>query len=224
MLLTSPVSRLLAIMPRALGAMGSIERIQKFLLSNDFEDKRVVIENGALPHGAVDSETNGELLDSTIISVTNLIMKESKDNDIVVKPVTFTAYQGTTTMIVGPVGCGKTTLLKYLLGEISSSSAAVRVKTPFTAYCSQSPWLQNSSIRENIIGPLEYDEVLYKKVITICALESDLARMPLGEETEVGSKGLKLSGGQKQRIVRLSSQHETSLTFSGFGASLVFSL
>ena len=114
-------------------------------------------------------------------------------------------------MIIGPVGCGKSTFLKHLLGESSFQSGTIAVRNPFVAYCSQTPWLQNLTIREVIIGPRDYDKAWYQKIISICALEQDLAQMPSGDATAIGSKGLKISGGQKQRIVSLKLKKDTSI-------------
>jgi ATP-binding cassette subfamily C (CFTR/MRP) protein 1 len=68
------------------------------------------------------------------------------------------------------------------------------------ALCEQTPWLQNGTIRDNIIGISSYDEDWYKTVIHACALVDDFAKCPSGDQTRVGSGGFAISGGQKQRI------------------------
>jgi ATP-binding cassette, subfamily C (CFTR/MRP), member 1 len=204
-LLGSPVANLLATVPNLFGSAGSVTRIQQYLSGDDFDDKRVIIENGHLPVDAFDADMNGELLDSASITVSKLILRESTNDSTTPNAITFTGNRGTVTIIIGPIGCGKSTFLKYLLGDTTSNSGTIAVKTPFVAYCSQTPWLQNSTIREAIAGPIDYDEAWYKEIISICSLDQDLARMPLGDLTALGSKGLKISGGQKQRIVCLKS-------------------
>lgn len=67
------------------------------------------------------------------------------------------------------------------------------------AYVSQTPWLQNMSIRDNILFGLPYDEERYNKVLYMAALTRDLEILEYGDSTEVGEKGISLSGGQKQR-------------------------
>ena len=62
------------------------------------------------------------------------------------------------------------------------------------------PWIQNKTIKENILFGLEYDEDLYTEVIDICQLKRDLEILPSGDETEIGEKGINLSGGQKARV------------------------
>lgn len=68
------------------------------------------------------------------------------------------------------------------------------------AYCSQVPWIEAGTVKENILFGLSYDEPRYRTVITACALEEDLAAMPAGDETEIGERGISISGGQKARL------------------------
>jgi ABC-type bacteriocin/lantibiotic exporter with double-glycine peptidase domain len=68
------------------------------------------------------------------------------------------------------------------------------------AYVQQQPWIQNKSIKENILFGIEYDEARYKETIKICELKRDLEILPAGDLTEIGEKGINLSGGQKARV------------------------
>ena len=69
-----------------------------------------------------------------------------------------------------------------------------------TAYAAQAPWVQNCSLRDNILFGKSYDEARFEAVIQACALESDIEILPNGLETEIGEKGINLSGGQKARV------------------------
>lgn len=73
------------------------------------------------------------------------------------------------------------------------------------AYCSQFPWLPNTNIGEVICQTTEIDNAWYLAVIRACVLEHDIARLPLGDSSLVGNRGLTLSGGQKQRIVSVKA-------------------
>jgi len=68
------------------------------------------------------------------------------------------------------------------------------------AYAPQDPWIFSGTVRQNILCGLDFDLVRYIQVIQACALDFDLSNFALGDETQVGEKGISLSGGQKARI------------------------
>ncbi|KAG2203106.1 hypothetical protein INT47_004913 [Mucor saturninus] len=68
------------------------------------------------------------------------------------------------------------------------------------AYVSQTAWLQNASIKDNILFGLPYLQNRYKATLTACALDKDLSYLEDGDTTEIGEKGVTLSGGQKARV------------------------
>ncbi|KAF9555324.1 multidrug resistance-associated ABC transporter [Agrocybe pediades] len=108
-------------------------------------------------------------------------------------------------LIIGPTGSGKTSILMALLGEIhfvpsNPDSWFNLPREGGIAYAAQESWVQNETIRNNILFRTPYDEVRYKKVIKQCALERDLELFEAGDATEVGERGLTLSGGQKARV------------------------
>lgn len=108
---------------------------------------------------------------------------------------------GTITAIVGKVGSGKSTVLSALLNEVTIEKGAVFVAGR-VSYCAQQPWITQGTVRDNILWGSTYDEDWYQEVLSCCALEDDLPRLPggQGDLTEIGEKGLNLSGGQKSRI------------------------
>lgn len=112
--------------------------------------------------------------------------------------------KGTIVACSGPVGSGKTTLARVILGEaFPTLSGVVKVSANRLAYCAQTSWLPNRTIREVIHGPgTEYpgDEAWYRAVINACCLDQDFAILPDGDGTLVGDGGMNLSGGQRQRV------------------------
>ena len=113
----------------------------------------------------------------------------------------FRIKKGSLTMVVGPVSSGKSTLLNAILGETPLCEGLSRSSISTTAYCSQSPWLVNDTVEYNITQGKNIDRKWYDSVLTACALNADLACMPMGDKTLVGTRGLSLSGGQQQRLV-----------------------
>ena len=67
------------------------------------------------------------------------------------------------------------------------------------AYVPQTAWLQNASIRDNILFHLPFDSKRYEQTLDACALVPDLAILEDGDESEIGERGVNLSGGQKAR-------------------------
>ncbi len=63
------------------------------------------------------------------------------------------------------------------------------------SYAPQIPWIQQATVQENILFGRPYDEKRYHEVVKCCSLESDFDLFPLGDQTEIGEKGINLSGG-----------------------------
>ncbi|KAL0086848.1 P-loop containing nucleoside triphosphate hydrolase protein [Phycomyces blakesleeanus] len=128
-------------------------------------------------------------------------------------------------LICGSTGSGKTLLMLSLLGESTllqgqvmcpRTTVADTVSSEFkfdkdipeedwilersVAYVSQTAWLQNASIRDNILFGLPHIEKRYKATLTACALDKDFTILEDGDLTEIGEKGITLSGGQKARV------------------------
>ncbi|RLN62800.1 hypothetical protein BBJ28_00008313, partial [Nothophytophthora sp. Chile5] len=102
-------------------------------------------------------------------------------------------------VIHGPVGCGKTSLCAALLGEMEKRQGAVYLGGS-VAYCSQQPWIQNMTVRDNILFGLPFDRNKYDKVVDACSLTVDLEALPARDHTEIGERGVNLSGGQQARV------------------------
>uniref|UniRef100_A0A4W2BUG8 Uncharacterized protein n=1 Tax=Bos indicus x Bos taurus TaxID=30522 RepID=A0A4W2BUG8_BOBOX len=153
--------------------------------------------------------------------------------------ITIRIPRGQLTMIVGQVGCGKSSLLLATLGEMQKLSGAVfwnslpdsetgedpsperetvadadvRKRGP-VAYASQKPWLLNATVEENITFESPFNKQRYKMVIEACSLQPDIDILPHGDQTQIGERGINLSGGQRQRIsvARALYQH-TNVVF-----------
>ncbi|XP_038059425.1 ATP-binding cassette sub-family C member 9-like [Patiria miniata] len=109
---------------------------------------------------------------------------------------------GKLTMIIGQVGCGKSSLLSAILGEMTTLSGKVEINREkgSIAFAAQKPWLLNASLQDNVLFSKEMNRRRYKDVISACALKPDIDILPAGDQTEIGEKGINLSGGQKQRV------------------------
>uniref|UniRef100_A0A1B6GCW0 ABC-type glutathione-S-conjugate transporter n=2 Tax=Cuerna arida TaxID=1464854 RepID=A0A1B6GCW0_9HEMI len=68
------------------------------------------------------------------------------------------------------------------------------------AYVPQQAWIQNATLKDNILFGQAYEPNNYTKITRACALQQDFDMLPAGDMTEIGEKGINLSGGQKQRV------------------------
>ncbi|KAM7318619.1 hypothetical protein ACRRTK_021731 [Alexandromys fortis] len=117
-------------------------------------------------------------------------------------PYCVASLQGALVGIVGKVGCGKSSLLAAITGELHRLCGWVAVSELSKGFglATQEPWIQCATIRDNILFGKTFDAQLYMEVLEACALNDDLSILPAGDQTEVGEKGVTLSGGQRARI------------------------
>ncbi|KAF5273654.1 hypothetical protein FQR65_LT04654 [Abscondita terminalis] len=159
-----------------------VKRITMFLLSSELQHRCV---NG-----------NSEYA----VSITNATVKldNSKDQDMLTD-LTVNFKFGFLTAVIGPVGCGKSSLLQVILQELPLTNGKLNVNGVLS-YSSQEAWLFSGSVQQNILFGNQMNIERYDKVIKCCALEKDFNLFPHGDKTIVGEKGASLSGGQKARI------------------------
>lgn len=154
------------------------------------------------------------------------VAEESKpphnSNFTLVIPKQFCVLPGQLVVIQGKIGAGKSSMCAAMLGEMyyyphDSPTLSANSSNPLhvhgtVAYSSQQSWIQNMSVRENILCGLAYDEEKYHRVIYACLLQQDLLELPHGDATHIGEKGLNLSGGQKARVALARYSLTHSLT------------
>uniref|UniRef100_A0A8U7N0C2 ATP binding cassette subfamily C member 2 n=1 Tax=Corvus moneduloides TaxID=1196302 RepID=A0A8U7N0C2_CORMO len=113
--------------------------------------------------------------------------------------VTLDVTPGSLVAVVGAVGSGKSSLVSAMLGEMENIKGHINIQGSL-AYVPQQAWIQNATLKDNILFGSELDEAKYQQVLKACALLPDLELLPAGDQTEIGEKGINLSGGQKQRV------------------------
>ncbi|KAF2718047.1 hypothetical protein K431DRAFT_297243 [Polychaeton citri CBS 116435] len=121
-------------------------------------------------------------------------------SEAVINDISIVIVPNSLNFIVGPVGSGKSTFLKGLMGEVAVTKGFVYSRTGTAGLVDQTSWIQNGTVRSNILGQTPYHQSWYDAVMYACALTEDMAYLPRGDRTGVGSAGINLSGGQKQRI------------------------
>ena len=171
--------------------MVSLKRVDQYL--NEEEE----IDEASISNSFVGADDSPSFSNATL----SWSKPEDDDTQFQLKDLDITFSKGELNLIVGPIGSGKSSLLLALLGEMRLIEGQFYLpRHDGVAYVSQTAWLQNATIRDNILFGNEFDEERYWKVVEACALKLDLDMFEAGDRTEVGEKGITLSGGQKQRL------------------------
>ncbi|KAH8298106.1 hypothetical protein KR018_006856, partial [Drosophila ironensis] len=141
---------------------------------------------------------NGKTPD-TLVSIEGLRARwDQEHHEPVLDNINLSLRRGQLVAVIGPVGCGKSSLIQAMLGELPAEAGSVHVHGRYS-FASQEPWLFNASVRDNILFGLPMDKQRYRIVLKRCALERDLELLN-GDATIVGERGASLSGGQRARI------------------------
>ena len=127
--------------------------------------------------------------------------------------VSFSAFPGKTTALVGPSGAGKTTLFNLLgrlidpdqgnisIGDIAINQMDLNDLRENLSFVSQDSWLFDESIEENIkVGNPNASQAEFQDAVLAANAHDFIEEMPKKEKTPVGPRGSNLSGGQRQRI------------------------
>ncbi|TMW54988.1 hypothetical protein Poli38472_014759 [Pythium oligandrum] len=161
----------------------SVRRIGEFLLAGEVEDHRDVL---TLTQPAI-------TLQDASFQWTLDASRPTLDN------INLSIVPGTLTVVVGSVGSGKSSLVNAILGEMLQTHGQRTITGDFS-YASQQPWIQNQTLRENILFGQPYDAAHYERVVQACQLLPDFEMLEQGDATEIGERGINLSGGQKARV------------------------
>ena len=127
------------------------------------------------------------------------------ENKVILRDINISIEKGDLVMILGPVGSGKSSLLQSILNNMLVLDEEKVHKTKISingsiSYVSQIPWIQNNTVRNNILFFKNMDQDSYQKTINLCELTQDFVSLIGGDQTEIGEKGINLSGGQKARL------------------------
>ncbi|KAM3521154.1 hypothetical protein NHJ13051_006425 [Beauveria bassiana] len=195
-----PLNSLLGHLPYYASGYACFLRVQKFLTLPERRDQRESPER--VENEAEKTEKNETVhgRPSKYAVTMNNVSVNSDFSGPILKDVTLRVPTGSLAMMHGLVSSGKSAFLKTIMGELSVNTGTLEVASKIIAYTSQTPWIRNATIKENIIGPYPFAEELYNEVVFACALDKDIADLPDGDSSMAGSNGCNLSGGQKQRL------------------------
>ncbi|QKX58862.1 uncharacterized protein TRUGW13939_05990 [Talaromyces rugulosus] len=199
-LITSPIANVIYAIPQLYSALGCFQRIQEYIQKEPRHDSRLLIipserkqsyaqlepsasapaqdqmelQSLKRPVHESDTETSTTTC-KPMVAIRDASFGWHKTGPAIIQGIDLQLSGSSLTIVVGPVGCGKSTLLKSILGETFNLAGSLGLLSLESAFCDQIPWIKSGTLRENIIGHLEFDDIWY-------------------------NKGMKLSGGQRQRL------------------------
>ena len=203
-LVTQPLILLCEALPRLRQGMACFERIEEYCVK--------VQETAEFSNSSQDSPEQGlemEVVHSDISSTGPIVSFKGAsiswdltDDENVLRNVDLDIHPGLTA-VTGPVAAGKSTLLASAVGETVVKQGSVTTPLSKIAFCSQTPWVADDTVQNNIVGDQPFDKDWFEFAISSCCLQSDLKKILLRKDFLCGSKGAALSGGQRQRLVSL---------------------
>lgn len=199
--LRMPLNMLPMIMGQVIDAYASTKRIQTFLLAEE---------------AAEDAERDDDAKAAIVVQDASFTWERtqrpssrpgssgSPDTVTLADPfqmagLSLTVGRSELVGVIGSVGSGKSSLLSALAGDMRKTAGRVTFGAQ-RAFCPQYAWVQNATVRDNILFGRDMDRDWYHRVTGACALHPDFAMLPDGDQTEIGERGITVSGGQKQRI------------------------
>ncbi|XP_055108074.2 ATP-binding cassette sub-family C member 2 [Symphalangus syndactylus] len=182
-ILRFPLSMLPMMISSMLQASVSTKRLEKYLGGDD-------LDTSAIRHDCNFDKA---------VQFSEASFTWEHDSEATIHDVNLDIMPGQLVAVMGPVGSGKSSLISAMLGEMENVRGHITIKGT-TAYVPQQSWIQNGTIKDNILFGAEFNEKRYQQVLEACALLPDLEMLPGGDLAEIGEKGINLSGGQKQRI------------------------
>ncbi|KAF2088727.1 P-loop containing nucleoside triphosphate hydrolase protein [Saccharata proteae CBS 121410] len=206
-----PFNLLPVVIGQVTDAWSSMNRIQQFLLAEEQQDD-IVWDDQAEYGITVDhadfvwEKTAGkdsEHVDDTASEITAYSSPEQnakgQDQPFSLHDIHMSIRRNELLAVIGTVGSGKSSLLSALAGEMRKTKGQITMGAT-RALCPQYAWIQNATLKDNILFGKDMDRQWYEQVVYACALQPDLEMLPEGEETEIGERGINVSGGQKQRL------------------------
>ena len=224
--LRMPLNLLPLVIGQVVDAWSSLGRIQDFLLAEEQDDdfiwdmegknavsmqqagftwERTVTQNPDKQNGPLLNKTQVKAAKDAEKAATKKSSGEDTSSTLTqVEPfklqdLDFSIGRNELIAVIGGVGSGKSSLLAALAGDMRRTTGSVTMGAT-RAFCPQYAWIQNASVKENILFGKDYSRKWYDAVIDACALRPDLEMLPNSDLTEIGERGITVSGGQKQRL------------------------
>ncbi|CAD8112763.1 unnamed protein product [Paramecium primaurelia] len=180
---------------KGLNVNDSTTQVMRTQIDNDFAIK---IENGTFYWSSYKDQPQQE---NNTLTNKNQKIDPLVESEPILKNINIRIEKGQFVSIVGDVGSGKSSLIQAMLGEMiyKEDKPRIQINGSF-AYVSQKAWIQNATVKENILFGLPFDQTKYDEAIKFSCLKEDIKILVKRDQTMIGEKGVNLSGGQKARV------------------------
>jgi len=152
-------------------------------------------------------------INQNLINENQVIIPSNCSYNIDLKKINLEIKVGELVAIIGEIGSGKTTLLEAILNSLNllnqNECDGIYINGAIS-YVPQIPWIQNETIKNNIILFKEFEQVKYNEALIFSELIYDLKTLEGGDQTEIGERGINLSGGQKARLTLARALYQNS--------------
>ena len=211
----------------AFTALAIFQRLEAILslipvFVTDFVDASVSV--GRIEDFLASPEYMDVSIDSDVITFQNTSIAWPLDAEIpgrfILRNLNLSFPRHELSVIAGSTGAGKSLMLAAIVGEADIIHGNVRrprrdlevhgqnagpyskdwIVPKSMALVAQTPWIENATIKDNVLFGLPFCESRYWLVLQACALLQDMETMDEGDLTEIGSHGINLSGGQRSRL------------------------
>ena len=194
---TKPFNEISGVLTEFQNALACADRIKELLSEKEIEEKE---------DAKTEKKENFEVIDFKDISFSYVSTQK------LIEHFSLEVLRGKRVAIVGPTGCGKTTLINLLMrfydvnsGEIMMDDENIKDYTR-QAYREnfgmvlQETWLRKGSVRYNVTLGQNFSDEEVIEACKKCHAHSFIMRMPDGYDTEITEDGGNLSNGQKQLL------------------------
>jgi len=177
--------------------MGILPQVLSILVRTNISLKRLsqFLSAEELPARNTSNTCSAE----NIVNIENATFTWNLNEEPTLKQINMKISKGSLVAVVGQVGSGKSSLFSAILGDMYQTRGTITVSGSLS-YVPQTAWIQNTTLKQNILFVSQDDQNKYRRIISSCALQPDIDILPAADHTEIGEKGVNLSGGQKQRV------------------------
>src|SRR5499425_1111495 len=184
-------------------------------LPPDGEPRFASFRAGHVAGSSLDGATSGDKSGPVALSLRDVTVRHAVTAAPALQGLSLDIPAGTLVAVTGPVGSGKSSLARAIVGVCPIESGAILIdgipvtelppgkRRTMIGYLAQDAMLFSGSLGQNVaFDPASGggDDAALRRAIRVAALEDDVSDFRHGLDTQIGEGGLRVSGGQRQRI------------------------